>query len=585
MNRKNALLALIITSLIFMPATLAVNKVSAQSSGYSVQSVDHTVEVLFSGHTVIRDEIRISGSVAGGFQIGIPSKYASSVLKAVAYDNNREYPVTLGTQLGGQSGFYGVQVNFEGQNPTSFTVQFVLSNNLISGSSGYYYFDYPAYPALTTTTGQCKVTLSLPAEPSDLTISKSDGNTNSGTYSKSNMAAYTNSPALASFYIPTGLMQLIDINSYTRTLTVSPSGTVSCQEEYNIKSLDSNSITALILCLPPDAENVVTRSGTGAVSASDVLGAAGSSLLVNATLPAYLSTGQSTQIKLEYTLPNISAGSNDLMLFPTFNYLVDTATFTITTPEGATITTTDPTAKVTINGYEQKITLTHEDVTYVDSAIPDYNSIQFSYSYSPFWASYRPTMIVFGLSAIGCAGVILWSTKRKLLEKVPVKKGPVIIPKKSKAAPEKTWNTRTLKTTPELIQKFLEEYELRLELLKEQEALNDKVQKGRIPRSQYKLQKKSLAARVEGLNRSIDEAEGVFRNSSPEFVDLMEQLEQAEADLNKADEHVESLEMQRKSGEITIEEYKENMVDAKQEKETAESTVNGILLQLREKMQ
>ena len=584
MNRKNALLTLIITLLIFMPTTLVINNASAQSSGYTVQNVDHTVEVLLSGHVVVRDDIKISGSVASGFQIGIPSKYASSVLKAVAYDNNREYPVTLGTQLGGQSGFYGIQVNFEGQNPTSFTVQFVLSNDLISGSSGYYYFDYPAYPALTTTTGQCIVTISLPAE-TDLTISKSDGDTNSTTYSKSNMAAYTNSPALASFYIPTGLMQLVDINSYTRTLTVLPSGTVSCKEEYNIKSLDSNSIAALILCLPPDAENVVTRSGSGAVLASDVLGAAGSSLLVNASLPAYLSAGQSTQITVEYTLPNISTGSNDLMLFPTFNYLVDTATFTITTPEGATITTTDPTATVTTNGYEQKVTLTREDVTYVDSAVPDYNYIQFNYNYSPFWASYRPTIIVFGLSAVGCAGVIFWTTKRKPLE-IYLKKAAVTTTQtNTKSGKPKTATAKTLKTTPELLRKFVDDYELRTELLKEQEALDLKVQKGRIPRSQYKTQKKAIAARVEGLNRSLNEAEGVFRNSNPEFADLMEQLEQAEKDLNRAEAHVKSLELQRKSGEITIEEYKENIGDAEQEKETAESVVNGILLQLREKIQ
>ena len=134
------------------------------------------------------------------------------------------------------------------------------------------------------------------------------------------------------------------------------------------------------------------------------------------------------------------------------------------------------------------------------------------------------------------------------------------------------------------MRKFVDDYELRTELLKEQEALDLKVQKGRIPRSQYKTQKKAIAARVEGLNRSLNEAEGVFRNSSPEFADLMEQLEQAEKDLNRTEAHVKSLEMQRKSGEITIEEYKENIGDAEQEKETAESVVNGILLQLREKI-
>ena len=65
----------------------------------------------------------------------------------------------------------------------------------------------------------------------------------------------------------------------------------------------------------------------------------------------------------------------------------------------------------------------------------------------------------------------------------------------------------------------------------------------------------------------------------------MAELEKAETDLNRAEAHVKSLELQRKSGEITIEEYKENICDAEQEKETAESMVNGILLQLREKIQ
>jgi hypothetical protein len=232
------------------------------------------------------------------------------------------------------------------------------------------------------------------------------------------MAAYTNVPALATFYIPNGLLQLVDINTYTRTLAISPSGLVSCQEDYNIKSLDTNSIAAFMLCLPSNAKNVVTRTGAGAVLTNDVMGVAGSSLLVNASLPSYLSTGQSTQLVVAYDLPSISAGSNNLTLFPTFNYLVDSATFILTAPEGATITTTDASAKITTNGYAQKLTLTRDDVTYVDYSVPNYDYIQFNYNYSPFWASYRPTIIVFGLSAVGCAGIIFWTTKRKSLEDI-----------------------------------------------------------------------------------------------------------------------------------------------------------------------
>jgi hypothetical protein len=584
MKGRHALLALIIASVFIMPTILITNNVSAQSSGYTIPNVEHYIEVLFTGHTVIRDQINVQGSVAKGFQMGIPSKYASHILKVVAFDSNREYPVTVGTQLGGQSGFYGIQVDFQGQSPSVFTVEFVLSNDLITQSSGYYYFDYPTYPAFTTAAAQCKVTLSLPAEPSYLTIAKSDGNTNNTYIYKSNLPAYTNAPALATFYVTKELLQLIDINTYTRTLNVSPSGAVSCQETYDLKSSDTNSIVAFMLCLPTEAKNIVTRTSAGAVLSSAVLGNAGTTLLVNTTLPAYLSTGQSAQLTVDYTLPDISTGYNNVTLFPTFNYLVDKATFTVTLPEGATITTADSSATVTTSGYEQKLTLNRNDVSYVEYMIPGSDYIQFNYEYSPFWASYRPTIIVFGLSAVGCAGVIFWTTKRKT-EGAEKKMKPVIVPKKTEPVQTKTWTTKSLKTTPELIQKFLDDYELRTELVKEQEGLDEKVQKGRIPRSQYKNQKKALTSRIEGLTHSISGAEGIFRYSSPDLADLMEQLEQTEADLEEATEQVKTLELQRKSGEINIEQYKENIGDAQQDKEKAESTLNGILLQLREKIQ
>jgi hypothetical protein len=582
MNRKNALLMLIITSLIFLSSTSIINNASAQSSSYTIQNVAHTVEVMFSGHTVIRDEIRLTGSVTNGFQIGIPSKYASSVLKVVAYDGTRSYPVTLGVALGGQTGFYGVQVDFQGQSPTYFTIQFVLSNDLISQSSGYTYYDYPAYPALTTAASQCSVTLSLPAEPSYLSITKGDGDTNSSTYSKTNLAAYTNLQALATFYIQSGVLQITDINTLTSTITVSPSGTITRQDDYMIKSLDANNLAAFMLNLPSYATNVVTRNGAGAVLTNEVLGTAGSILLVNTTLPSYLSTGQTVQIVVEYTLPSISEGSNQLLVFPAFNYFADQATFNLITPEGASITTTNSSASVITNGFEQKLTLTREDVTYVDYSVPNYDNIQFNYSYSPLWAAYRPTIIVFALSIVGCAGVIFWR-KRTTKEDKPKKRIANSQKNANKNGTQKTQSVKTLKT-PELIHKFIEDYELRTELRDEQEALDIKVQKGRIPRSQYKLQKKSIAFRVEGLTHSIREYKEALSNSSPEFAGIIAELEKAETNLNLATSHVKNVELQRKSGEITIEQYKENISDTQQEKETAESTVNGILLELREKI-
>ncbi|MGD6935325.1 MAG: hypothetical protein ACQCN5_14080 [Candidatus Bathyarchaeia archaeon] len=585
MNRKIAVSTLIILSLFLMPTVLNVNPVTAQS-GYTIQKVDHTVEVMFSGHTVVRDEIKVSGSVANGFQIGIPSNYASSVLKVVAFDSNQGYPVEIVNQLGGQSGFYVAQVDFEGQNPQSFTVEFVLSNNLVTEyAAGYYLLDYPAYPSLTTTVSQCAVTLSLPTDPlTTILIEKSDGQVSTTTYTKSSLPAFTSIPASASFDLPVGLLQLVDVTTLNRQLSIAPSGEITCQDKYVLKNLDMSNLVGFLLCLPSDASNVVIRDGAGSILSNQNYGVVGSNLLVNASMPSKFVTGQSAQINAEYTLPSITGDSYTFTLFPAFNYFVDQATFTLIPPEGAVITTSDSSAEITTNGYQQQLTVTRQNVTYVDFEVPNYDFIEVNYSYNPLWASFRPTIIVFGFSIICCIGIVAW--KRKPQEGTITRHGKNGKTKSAKTKGQiKAVPANALQTTSELIHRFLDTYEERTELHNELKALDAKVQKGRIPRSQYKNQKRAITARVEGLTRSIEKSKEVFRNSSPEFADLVQELNLAESNLSKAESRLNYLEVQRNNGQITLEEYKETIGEREEAKEAAETAVDGILLRLREKMQ
>ena len=113
-------------------------------------------------------------------------------------------------------------------------------------------------------------------------------------------------------------------------------------------------------------------------------------------------------------------------------------------------------------------------------------------------------------------------------------------------------------------------------------ALDVKAQKGKIPRRQYKVQRHALEIRYDTLTRNINESREVFRNSSA-YADLVRQLDSAEENFNEADSEVKKLEAQHRTGEITIEEYKENIDDYQRQREKAESAVNGILLRLREK--
>ncbi len=54
-------------------------------------------------------------------------------------------------------------------------------------------------------------------------------------------------------------------------------------------------------------------------------------------------------------------------------------------------------------------------------------------------------------------------------------------------------------------------------------------------------------------------------------------------DLVEAEENIKKLESRQSKGEISLETYKKNIGDYQKRKDKAESTINGILLRLREK--
>lgn len=586
MKGKIAVSTLIILTLFYASTVLNVNPVSAQTSNaYTVQSVEHTVEVMFSGHTVIRDEIKVSGSVANGFQIAIPSRYADSVLKVVAFDGKNAFNVEKVSQLGGQSGFYAVKVDFGGQNPTSFTVEFLLSNTLMSQYSvGYYQLDFPAYPSLTTTASQCKTSLSLPIESASITISKADGDVTSATYQKSGLEAFTSIQALASFSLEPGLLQLVDISTLNREVTISPSGEVTCTETYLIKNIDLQRMSAFMLNLPSEAKNVVVREGSGTLLSSQTLGTANTILLVNASLATPKTTGQSVQINAQYNLPGLTGNSFNLTVFPALNYHVNQAVFTLVLPEGASAVFSDSSAATVTNGFEQKISLTRKDVTYVDYEVPGYNLLQVDLNYNPLWASYKPTIIVFALSSVCCITIVFYKKRNNQNLTVSKKK------KSGKKDKPKKGSTRAvqaekLQATPELTSRFIDAYNNRRELIDELKTLETEMQKGNISRSQYKNQKHNLDTRIEALTNSINKSKEVFRQSNPDLADLTRQLELAEADLTKTQNRLSYFAAKRNTGQVAIEEYKKAVGNLQEAKEAANAEIDGILLRLREKMQ
>jgi len=228
-----SLLITVFSLLLILPIAFPSDSVTAQT-GYTITTVDHQVQIMYSGHIAILDTIHVSGQIPDNFMVGLPYKYSAYVLEGFAYDSINVYQLNLGVQLS-QSGFYGAEVDFNGNSPDTFTVAFVLSNGLITDQGqGSLLLDFPAYPSLPQEAGTCLVSLSFPSSPISLSINKDDGNTNNANYARNSLPANTYSVASAAFEVPTGTLQLTTISNLNREISIDPNGMVTSTDSYRI---------------------------------------------------------------------------------------------------------------------------------------------------------------------------------------------------------------------------------------------------------------------------------------------------------------------------------------------------------------
>ena len=585
--------------LIILPVALPSGTVSAQTSSYNIDAVDHQVQVMYSGHVVILDTIHVSGQVTDGFMIGLPYKYSANVLEGFAYDDTHVYQLNLGVQLGEISGFYGATVDFNGNTPSVFTVAFILSNSLITEQSSGYTLDFPAYPSLAKDVGTCNVTISFPGVPTTLTVTKDDGTVNNAAYTKTNLPAYTYSVGSASFQLPSGTLQLTTISSLNRKITIDPTGKVTVADNYRIISNSTTTLKSFVATLPFDASNVALRDEFGRALATHLdFSATENILLANATLITFLTSGQSTLLTAQYNLPSATIqGSNyilsDFKLFPNFIYYVNQATITFAPPEGATIvspqaTSLDSTSTLTRQTYQDILTITKDGLSYVDYLVPQQNSIQLSFDYNPVWVSLRPTFWASLLAVVGCIAVFFVRRHNPKEETYAEKTERLSTLETESTAAVPQAKGAELKISQYAsagnIREFIDAYEDKKQLIAELKSMDVKAQKGKIPRRQYKVQRNAIEVRLEGINRNIARTKENLKGTTGGYADLVKQLDLAEEDLAEAEENIKTLESRQSTGEISLEVYKRSIGDYQKQRDKAESAINGILLRLREKI-
>ena len=588
--------------LVFLPIAMT-GTVLAQTTGYTITQVDHQIQVLYTGQVVVQDTIQVSGQVTDGFMIGLPAQYSNDILSAVAYDSNSVFQVNLGVQLGSRSGFYGAKVNFNGQTPSVFTIAFVLSNSLIAQKdTGDFTLSFPAYPSLTQDVGSCNVTLTFPSTPRIITITKSDGDVDTENYATQNLPAYTYSIGLATVQVANGTIQLADITQLNRQITIGPTGQVSASDTYTIINNSTYTMANFILDVPASASNVVVKDETGAALSIESSLASTNVLQENATLVTPSSTGQSTILMADYNLPGATIqGSqytlSNFKLFPDIKYYVDQASLTFNPPEGAKIITPklsslDMSSTLTRNAFQDTLTIIRDGISNLDYSLPQSNTIQISYTYNPVWVSFMPTLWLSLVAVIGCVGAVIYQNRKPgEKERAVTRKATVSTPKPtSVASTEQVKSGEPGAVTPisqritgESIREFTESYEDKKRLNAELRSLDVRAQKGKIPRRQYKVQRRAIEVRLETISRNTNRMKETLRSSGSAYLDIVKQLDSVEEDLAETENNIKNLEDQQSRGEISIEAYKRTIEGYQKRRDKAESTLNGILLRLREK--
>ncbi|TRO48092.1 hypothetical protein E2P60_01755, partial [Candidatus Bathyarchaeota archaeon] len=297
MKRSVAILVftifLVVVFVRFSPSTRIV---SAQDS-YTIQRVDHEIEILYSGHVVIRDTIQLSGQLTGDFLMGFPYKYGSYVLKGMVYDvNSNVFPVSLGVDLAELTGFYGAKVSFPQGAPQVFTVVFVLSNSLLSQDldADVFTLDFPAYPSFTQEVERCNVAIILPDAPVTMKVTKEDGEVSATSFVKENLPMFTYSTAVANFSLSSGSIQVITLKELSRQIRINPVGDILVFDSYRVTNNGASSLLSLKIGLPLDASNIVARDEFGRILTPDFINSIDNTRFVNFTFISSISSSVST---------------------------------------------------------------------------------------------------------------------------------------------------------------------------------------------------------------------------------------------------------------------------------------------------
>ena len=540
------------------------------SSSYSIEYVNHAVGVLYNGYVTINDTIAISGQT-DSFLMGFPHTFGPSIISAIAYgsnDTSNVFPVTLNVPLEDHVGFYGVKVDFSRGTPQVFSIVYVLSNSLLSQNATdatMFTLVFPTFPSLTETAPVCNVSVVAPG------AQYVGGNVSGLTYNAENLSAFTYNASQVTFSLPQENIQIFEIKQLTREVRMNEFGQVSVSDTYYIANNSTYTMESIDMAVPPNASNLDAHDALGGLLVQSVLNDVNlTRYRINFTLA--VAPNGIGKFTANYNLPNdvyvrkqeANSFALNMTLFQDTDSYIDQASVSFVLPEGARLSsygTVGGSYDVDRGVFQETMTVNQQNMISLDSF-----TVSLSYMYNPLWLAFGPTMWVWVVTIVGSVVVFAW--------------------KRPKAPSGVSGPSTTLARgiRPENIRYFVDAYDEKMKIESEIDALETRVQKGKIPRRQYKVQKKTLETRVSALDKTLAESGGRMHSAGGHYSDLMRQLEVAETEIDEVEANMRSIETRQGRGEISLETYHKLLGDYERRRERCKTTINGILLRLREEI-
>jgi len=571
----------------FLILSLTLTKIQAKAdpsaSNVVVNQVNHIVQVRNGGLVVINDTVTLSvidGSLTG-FSVGFPYQYHSYLDYAFAYeaaDTSKRLEVTLNSGLG-DPGFYAVNVGFgrslSGGSSYSFTVVFVFSGavstsvfQLEEGEEVVYNAAFPLYPSLEKNVSTCFVSVFFPVgfnytgsglEDKGLNFTRTTSGSNEVlTHVKNNLSEFALEPSWLTLIKTNIDFLVIRLDEVRQLVELEGAERVRVINTYQLTN-NGTALSTLTLKLPQGAYDTSAWDELGTLSFYSEAG--------TLTFRNPIQKDASTTFTLIYSLPlkncvkRLSFGVFEFSFtsMEKFYYAIRKSTITVALPEGAEFQTFTNTplsqSGVQRRVFQQILTFESENVTPFENL-----SLEITYSYLIFWSSFHPTMWMGTAVIVVAAIALLWR-----------------LPKPAVTVPSVTLR-------PEELKSFVEAYEEKRRNTVELESLEVQVRKGRIPRRHYKVRRRTLESRLSVLSRDLAALREKLWRTGGAYADMMRQIEVAETELQGVEADISRTEARYRRGEISSAAYRKLLEDSYRKRDRAKTTIDGVLLRLREEL-